>query len=102
QAAPPQRAAPVKPAERPATSTSSSRSQASTPQPPNTVATDQAQKAAEQDSQDKAKVKGALEEQNTINQQQASTNQQVQGQIEELKPREYTIPSGTIIPVRTT
>lgn len=60
------------------------------------------QPAAEQYSQDKAKVKGALEEQHAINQQQASANQQVQAQIEDLKPREYTIPSGTVIPVRTT
>ncbi len=102
QAATPQPASAAKPAERPATTRSSNRSQAPRAQPPNTVTTDQAQNASEQDSPDKARVRGAIEEQNTINQQQASTNQQVQGQIEELKPREYTIPSGTIIPVRTT
>ena len=104
-AAPAQPAAPAVSAERPATAASGAGRQApkaQPPGPPGYVTTEQGQNAATQYSQDKAKVKGALEEQTAINQQQASTNQQVQGQIEELKPREYTIPSGTVIPVRTT
>jgi len=52
-------------------------------------------KAREEYTQDKEKVKGAFAE-------QTQTNQQVQTQIEELKSREYTLPVGTVIPVRTT
>jgi hypothetical protein len=36
-----------------------------------------------------------------VNAQQAETNAQLQQQVEELKPREYTLAAGTIIPVRT-
>jgi hypothetical protein len=66
------------------------------------VTTEQGKKASEQYAEDKAKVKDALEQQQTVNQDQARTNEQVQQQIEELKPREYTIPAGTVIPVRNT
>jgi hypothetical protein len=40
--------------------------------------------------------------QREINAQQSDTNAQVQREIEALKPVEYTIPAGTVIPVRTT
>jgi hypothetical protein len=62
---------------------------------PDYLTTEQAAQAKEQYAQDKEKVKGAFE-------QQAQTNEQVQKQIEELKPREFTLPAGTVIPVRTT
>jgi hypothetical protein len=59
------------------------------------VTAEQGAKASEQYAQDKAKVKGAFEE-------QAQTNDQVQQQIHELKSRDYTIPAGTVIAVRNT
>jgi hypothetical protein len=62
---------------------------------PEYLTAEQGQKAKEQYAQDKEKVKGAFAE-------QAQTNEQVQQQIEELKPRELTLPAGTVIPVRTT
>jgi hypothetical protein len=62
---------------------------------PQYLTAEQGQQAKEQYSQDKAKVKEAFAE-------QAQTNEQVQKQIEELKPREFTLPAGTVIPVRTT
>jgi hypothetical protein len=69
---------------------------------PDYVTAEQGQQAKEQYAQDKEKVKGAFEQQQAVNQEQARTNEQVQQQIEELKPREYTIPAGTVIPVRNT
>jgi hypothetical protein len=62
---------------------------------PQYLTAEQGQQAKEQYSQDKAKVKEAFAE-------QSQTNEQVQKQIEELKPREFTLPAGTVIPVRTT
>jgi hypothetical protein len=62
---------------------------------PQYLTAEQGQQAKEQYAQDKEKVKGAFAE-------QAQTNEQVQQQIEELKPRELTLPAGTVIPVRTT
>jgi hypothetical protein len=62
---------------------------------PQYVTAEQGQQAKEQYAQDKTKVKDAFA-------QQEQTNQQVQQQIEELKPRELTLPAGTVIPVRTT
>jgi len=62
---------------------------------PEYVTAEQGEKVKEQYAEDKAKVKGAFAE-------QAQTNQQVQTQIEELKSHEYTLPVGTVIPVRTT
>jgi hypothetical protein len=44
----------------------------------------------------------ALAEQRRLNESQAQTNAQLQRQLEEMKPVEYTIPAGTVIPVRTT
>ena len=37
-----------------------------------------------------------------MNAKQAETNAQLQQQVEALKPREYTLPAGTTVPVRTT
>jgi hypothetical protein len=62
---------------------------------PQYVTAEQGQQAKEQYAQDKTKVKDAFA-------QQEQTNEQVQQQIEELKPRELTLPAGTVIPVRTT
>jgi hypothetical protein len=42
------------------------------------------------------------EQQRGVNDQQQQTNAQLQRQIDEMKPVEYTIPAGTVIPVRTT
>jgi hypothetical protein len=50
-------------------------------------------------AQERAKL---VEQQRRVNESQAQTNQQVQRQIEEMKPVEYTIAAGTVIPVRTT
>jgi hypothetical protein len=69
---------------------------------PKYVTKEQAQEASEQYAEDKAKVKDAFSEQQSVNEEQARTNEQVKQQIEELKPREYTIPAGTVIPVRNT
>jgi hypothetical protein len=69
---------------------------------PKYVTKEQGQEASEQYAEDKAKVKDAFSEQQAVNEEQARTNEQVKQQIEELKPREYTIPAGTVIPVRNT
>jgi hypothetical protein len=50
----------------------------------------------------KAEAQQLLDEQRAINARQAETNAQLQQQVERLKPREYTLPAGTVIPVRTT
>jgi hypothetical protein len=55
--------------------------------------------AAAQQGQEQA---NALAEQRRLNESQAETNVQLQRQLEEMKPVEYTIPAGTVIPVRTT
>jgi len=67
---------------------------------PKYVTAEQGEKAVDQYAADKTKVKDAFEQQQAVNQEQARTNDQVQQQIEELKPREYTIPAGTVIQVR--
>lgn len=42
------------------------------------------------------------EQQRAVNSQQAETNRQLQEQVEKLKPKEFVVPVGTMIPVRTT
>ena len=42
-----------------------------------------------------------IAEQKALNEQQAETNARLQQEVERLKPREITIPAGTVIPVRT-
>jgi hypothetical protein len=77
-------------------------SSAAPPKAPEYVTAEQGQKAAAQYQEDKAKVREAAERQQALNLQQAATNSQVQTQIEDLKSKEYTIPAGTVIPIRTT
>ncbi len=55
----------------------------------------QAAKAAE------AQRERVIAEQKALNEQQAETNARLQQEVERLKPREITIPAGTVIPVRT-
>jgi hypothetical protein len=43
-----------------------------------------------------------VDQQRDVNARQSETNEQVQRDIEALKPVEYTLPAGTVIPVRTT
>ncbi len=54
----------------------------------------------EQYAQDKAKVKDFADKQRDVNAKQAETNAKVQGQIQDLKPIEVTLPEGTVIPAR--
>src|SRR4051812_17208735 len=54
------------------------------------------------DAEHQQKANALAEEQRRVNENQEQTNAQVQRQIEEMKPVEYTIPAGTVIPVRTT
>jgi hypothetical protein len=101
--APPPAASPAA-AEQPPTKPPAASSKAAAPpvsKPVAPAAAPEAPKAPPQYDQDRARVKGALEQQQSVNQQQAQTNQQVQTQIEDLKSREYTMPAGMVIPVRT-
>jgi hypothetical protein len=59
------------------------------------VTTDQAEHA-------KAEAQRLVNEQKAINAQQAQANARLQQDVERLKPREFTLPAGTLIPVRTT
>jgi len=43
-----------------------------------------------------------VDQQHDVNARQSETNEKVQRDIEALKPVEYTLPAGTVIPVRTT
>jgi hypothetical protein len=43
-----------------------------------------------------------VDQQRDVNARQSETNERVQRDIEALKPVEYTLPAGTVIPVRTT
>jgi hypothetical protein len=65
------------------------------------LAAEREQQAAEQDEKDKVAAR-QLAEQRAVNAQQAETNAQLQQQVEQLKPREFTLPAGTAIAVRTT
>jgi hypothetical protein len=66
------------------------------------VTTERAQQAADQYAKDKASAQQLVEQQKNINAQQAETNAQLQQQVEQLKPREFVLSVGTVIPVRTT
>ena len=57
--------------------------------------------AADQAAKD-AETQRLLDEQRAVNAKQAETNAQLQQQVEQLKPKDVTLPSGAIIPVRTT
>ena len=43
-----------------------------------------------------------VEQQRAVNAQQAETNARLQEQVDKLKPREFVLPVGTVVPVRTT
>jgi hypothetical protein len=49
----------------------------------------------------KAEADKLVGQQQEVNAKQADTNAQLQQQVEQLKPREYTLPAGTTIPIRT-
>ena len=65
-------------------------------------------KPAPKATTDQSRVETALvdqqrvDEQREVNARQSETNEKVQREIEALKPVEYTLPAGTVIPVRTT
>jgi hypothetical protein len=44
---------------------------------------------------------GSSEQQRAVNAQQAETNARLQDQVEKLKPREFVLPVGTVVPIRT-
>jgi hypothetical protein len=90
------RAAPAREARGPRPPAAKAGSQATRDQGP--VATEQGAIATDQG----AVATDLVDRQREINAQQSETNAQVQREIEALKPVEYTIPAGTVIPVRTT
>jgi hypothetical protein len=49
----------------------------------------------------KAEAQRLVDQQRAVNANLAETNVQLQQQVDQLKPREFTLPAGTIIPVRT-
>jgi type IV secretory pathway VirB10-like protein len=96
-------------APRPAPAAAAPKKPASAPTPPASppdsqkyVTTERGQQAAEQYAKDKTAAQQIVEQQQAVNAQQTETNAQVQQQLEQLKPREYTLPAGTPISVRTT
>jgi hypothetical protein len=66
------------------------------------VTAERGQQAAEQYAKDKTAAQQLVEQQRAVNAQQSEANAQVQQQVEQLKPREFTLPAGTPISVRTT
>jgi hypothetical protein len=52
-------------------------------------------------AQSQPEAEKLVTQQQEVNAKLAETNAQLQQQVEELKPREYTLPTGTTIPVRT-
>jgi len=63
---------------------------------------EQTARNAEQASRDRAATEQALSEQKAVTARQADQNAELRRQLEEMKPRELTLPTGTTIPVRTT
>jgi hypothetical protein len=63
---------------------------------------DAAAQAAEQASRERAANEKALADQKAAAEKQAAENARLKREIEEAKPREFTLPAGTVIPVRTT
>jgi hypothetical protein len=61
-----------------------------------------AAQAAEQASRERAATEQALADQKAAADKQARENERLRREIEEAKPREITLPAGTVIPVRTT
>lgn len=67
------------------------------------AATERASKAAAaQAGQDRAATERALAGQKAATDRTAEENARLRRELEEMKPREFTLPAGTIIPVRTT
>lgn len=61
-----------------------------------------AQAAADQSSRDRAATEKALAEQKATTARQADENERLRREMEAMKPREFTVATGTTIPVRTT
>ena len=95
-------AAPPAPASRPKPAAAAPRSPAGKPESQKYVTAERGQQAADQYAKDRTAAQQLVEQQRVVNAQQAETNAQVQQQVEELKPREFTLPTGTPISVRTT
>ena len=89
-------------AEKAETATPPAQPERASPPPAAPAAAARGQQTADQYATDKATAKRVVEQEKSINAQQAETNAQLQQQVEQLKPREYTLPVGTVIPVRTT
>lgn len=107
-------AAPTRPAEQPAparpataprpksTKPAAPKAPAGKPESQKYLTIERANQASEQYAKDKTAAQELVEQQRAVNAQQAETNVKVQQQVEQLKPREYTLPAGTVISVRTT
>ena len=63
---------------------------------------DAAAQAAEQASRERAATEQAIADQKAAAEKQARENERLKREIEAAKPREFTLPAGTVIPVRTT
>jgi hypothetical protein len=63
-----------------------------------------AQPAAGQPAPDQsaAELHRLAEQQKAVNAKQAEANAQLQQEVDRLKPQEFTLPAGTVVPVRTT
>ena len=57
---------------------------------------------AEQAERERAYLQGLVDEQRAVNKAQGESNRRLQEQVDRLKPREFTLEAGTVIPVRTT
>jgi hypothetical protein len=61
-----------------------------------------AQQAADSANRERAAAAQAASEQKAAAARQAEENARLKRELEEMKPREFTLPAGTVIPVRTT
>jgi hypothetical protein len=85
---------------KPAASTGkSSASAAATAQAQKEAAELQAKQAAETQAK-QAEAQRLIEEQKALNARQAETNAKLQQELERMKPRDYTVPAGTVVAVR--
>ena len=66
------------------------------------VTSAEAKKLADAQREVNAQQRQLNEKQRDVNAQQSETNAQLQQQVEQLKPREYVLPAGTVIAVRPT
>ena len=55
-----------------------------------------------QAEREKAETARLIDEQRAVNERQANANLKLQREVDRLKPREFTLEAGTIVPVRTT